>query len=918
MTLTPEQMQEGRVKGGMVASARRANEASERRYRMLELLRDGVTVKDAIAEIGVTDRTWRNWRRDHKEFRAATDAVRGMLDPDRDTDALKLSFTAWRKKYLDSDTTWFQAQLAEAIDDESIGGGTITLCLFPPEHGKRFRLDEPVPTPQGWTTMGELAPGDELFARDGSVTTVKGVSPVERVPAYRVVLSDGNEIEAGADHRWLVRCRDFDGERIIDTAELHRRTAQAKSRPVCRIPVADALELPDADLPLDPYALGAWLSDGHTDAARITCPADPEIIEHTGLTVSKVYADPSGRPATWAFTGLKSTLRELGVLGAKHIPSIYLRASIPQRQALLEGLMDTDGSCSTAGQCEFTTTDPRLADDVEELIWTLGHRVRRYKGTARLDGVDCGPKYRLSFYPDRPVFRLARKADRQNLARRQGERMRWRTVTAVEPIDDLLGVCISVTHPDRLYLAGRSFIVSHNTTLVEDYITWKFCVNKGYRVTYGSESQAHSRKALRRVRNRLEIDGPFPRLVSDYGPFAPAKRSWDHQGNQPWGQDFFDIYGRDKSDERDYSMVALGFGSQIAGSRTDLLVGDDLTSMRNNSQAPKLLETFRQDWLSRPGTKGRTVIIGTRVADGDLYDLMEQADLPDRIVRFKAHDPARIELFDTPWLWPDRYDEDEYAKMRKNVGEAAWARNYQQAPRLAGDSTFTDEMIENAKVPLRSVIHNPPEGTVGIVVGLDPGFGINATVGLGAAKDRCHVLGGRKDVGLTNNEQIMAACEQTYLDARGTTRLPWLHLVIEDKAFQKGLLDDAAMKDLQRKYGFSVHGHQTGINKYDENIGIPAMARDFRREVIELPGGTDPDTERFMVDFVPQMLRWRPNVKGTALEMDLVMAFWFGWLWWSKFRDALESHHTNRQSLDTGGLPWRPTVLPGGMTRMPA
>lgn len=592
MTLTPEQMQEGRVKGGMVASARRANEASERRYRMLELLRDGVTVKDAIAEIGVTDRTWRNWRRDHKEFRAATDAVRGMLDPDRDTDALKLSFTAWRKKYLDSDTTWFQAQLAEAIDDESIGGGTITLCLFPPEHGK--------------------------------------------------------------------------------------------------------------------------------------------------------------------------------------------------------------------------------------------------------------------------------------------------------------------------------------TTLVEDYITWKFCVNKGYRVTYGSESQAHSRKALRRVRNRLEIDGPFPRLVSDYGPFAPAKRSWDHQGNQPWGQDFFDIYGRDKSDERDYSMVALGFGSQIAGSRTDLLVGDDLTSMRNNSQAPKLLETFRQDWLSRPGTKGRTVIIGTRVADGDLYDLMEQADLPDRIVRFKAHDPARIELFDTPWLWPDRYDEDEYAKMRKNVGEAAWARNYQQAPRLAGDSTFTDEMIENAKVPLRSVIHNPPEGTVGIVVGLDPGFGINATVGLGAAKDRCHVLGGRKDVGLTNNEQIMAACEQTYLDARGTTRLPWLHLVIEDKAFQKGLLDDAAMKDLQRKYGFSVHGHQTGINKYDENIGIPAMARDFRREVIELPGGTDPDTERFMVDFVPQMLRWRPNVKGTALEMDLVMAFWFGWLWWSKFRDALDSHHTNRQSLDTGGLPWRPTVLPGGMTRMPA
>lgn len=578
--------------GGQAAAHRRSNEASERRYKVLEMLRDGWQVKDALAEIGVTDRTWRNWRNDHPEFKAATDAVRGMHDPDRDDDANRLTFSAWRLKYLKAESTWFQAQLADAIDDDTVGGGTITLCLFPPEHGK--------------------------------------------------------------------------------------------------------------------------------------------------------------------------------------------------------------------------------------------------------------------------------------------------------------------------------------TTTVEDYITWKFCMDKSYRVTYGSESQAHSRKALRRVRNRLEIDGPFPRLAADYGPFAPPKRSWDHHGNQPWGQDFFDIDGRTKSDERDYSMVALGFGSQIAGSRTDLLVGDDLTSLRNNGQAPKLLETFRQDWLSRPGTKGRTVVIGTRVADGDLYDLMEQADLPDKIVRFKAHDPQRIVLFDTPWLWPDRYSVDEYAKMRKNVGEDAWARNYQQQPRLAGSSTFTEQMLDKVKIPLRSVDHNPPPEVQGIIVGLDPGFGINATVGLGAARNRCHVLGGRKDVGLTNNEQIMAACEQTYLDARGTTRTPWMHLVIEDKAFQKGLLDDAAMHALQSKYGFSVYGHQTGTNKYDENIGIPAMARDFRREEILLPGADDEATELFMADFVPQMLRWRPNVKGTALEMDLVMALWFGWLWWSKFREALGSHHSNTQSLKTGGLPWTPTVLPGGMTRMSA
>lgn len=454
------------------------------------------------------------------------------------------------------------------------------------------------------------------------------------------------------------------------------------------------------------------------------------------------------------------------------------------------------------------------------------------------------------------------------------------------------------------------------TTVIEDFCTWRLATDKSYRITYGSESQAHARKALRRVRNRLEVDGPFPQMVGDFGPFAPPQRTVDHRGAQPWGQDFFDVAGRSKSDERDYSMVALGFGSQIAGSRTDLLIGDDLISMRNVNQSAKLLQTFRQDWLSRPGVHGRTVIIGTRVEDGDLYDLMEEADLPDWIVRFKAHDPRRIVQFGTPWLWPERYDEAGYAKLRKNVGEAAWHRNYQQKPRAAGDSTFTEEMLDKAANPLRSVLTKAPDDATGLIIGLDPGFGINATLAIAGNADRLWVLGGRKDEGLTNNAQIFGVCEQLANEHRHRN-LPWLHLTIEDKAFQKGLLDDAAMHELQENYGITVSGHQTGINKYDENIGIPAMARDFLRGIVEIPGADDEDTQRFLVDFRDQLLRWRPNVKGTALEMDFVMAFWFAWLWWTKFRAGL-STRTNPHPPETGALPWRPTVLPGGMTRMPA
>lgn len=454
------------------------------------------------------------------------------------------------------------------------------------------------------------------------------------------------------------------------------------------------------------------------------------------------------------------------------------------------------------------------------------------------------------------------------------------------------------------------------TTVVEDFITWRLATDKDYRITFGSESQNHARKALRRVRNRLEIDGPYPHLVADFGPFAPIGRNQDFRGAQPWGQDFFDVHGRAGGDERDYSMVALGFGSAVAGSRTDLLVGDDLMSMKNVNQAPTLLQTFRQDWLSRPGTKGRTVIVGTRVAPGDIYDLMEIEGLPDFIVRFKAHDPLRIVQFDTPWLWPERYSEAEYAKMRKNVGEAAWARNYQQQPLQAGDSTFKEDMLDEATNPLRSVLSKAPREAQGMFQGLDPGFGTNAIVTAAGNADTLWVLGCKVDHGLTSNQEIFAVCEAQAREHQ-TPWAPWMHLHIEDKAFQKGLLADAALKELQRTYGITALGHTTSDTKYDENIGIPAMARDFRRGAIELPGADDPDTDLQIGVLREELLRWRPHVKGTALKMDTVMALWFAWLWWSKWRASLASRHS-----PTGpsgpSLPWVPTVLPGGLTEMSA
>ena len=69
--------------------------------------------------------------------------------------------------------------------------------------GKALARTTPIPTPSGWTTMGDLVVGDVLFDEQGQRCTVTGVydQPPGR-PCNEVVFSDGSVIVADDDHQW--------------------------------------------------------------------------------------------------------------------------------------------------------------------------------------------------------------------------------------------------------------------------------------------------------------------------------------------------------------------------------------------------------------------------------------------------------------------------------------------------------------------------------------------------------------------------------------------------------------------------------------------------------------------------------------------------------------------------------------------
>jgi hypothetical protein len=393
---------------------------------------------------------------------------------------------------------------AMIIESGNLGGGT-----GDSQH-RALDLMTMIPTPSGWTTMGDLRVGDEVLDEAGKPCNVTGTYEVPDAESWRLEFSDGTHIDCCADHLWVTwteedrkahgRCLYTDsnsvpenwpqwrsrrgrGPQVRKTSEvletLERRNGAFRGNH--SIPMTAPLELPDAGLPVDPYALGAWLGDGTACNSSITVATGEEQITDEIRAAGYVITERASQrmPGSGSFNvgGLMTTLRKMDVLGNKHVPAQYLRASKAQRLALLQGLMDTDGGFHSAGQqVVFRNTSERLADAVVELARSLGQKPVKTKGRSPLVGVkgqecadgriDYGPSYTVTFCPTIQVFRLARKAALWNTDTGAGARLFHRFITGATQIANRPMRCITVDSPNSMYLAGEGMIPTHNTFLI--------------------------------------------------------------------------------------------------------------------------------------------------------------------------------------------------------------------------------------------------------------------------------------------------------------------------------------------------------------------------------------------------------------------------------------------------------------------
>jgi len=383
----------------------------------------------------------------------------------------------------------------------TVVSGTNTLLAHAVGAGKAQPLDAKVLTPEGWTLMGALKVGDSVITVDGEATAVTGVFPQGRKAIYKVTFSDGSSTECCDEHLWLTwsyrersqaqRAKKLGKEwlcgrpKVRSLSEIRRTLRSGHLNALNHsIPIVSPVHFAAQNVPVDPYLLGVLLGDG-TITGKFTqlTSADEDIVRHCqsrlgdNLELVKLKA-----PYQWGFRSqkvvgfgkekqpnpLRKALTGLGVQGTdcytKFIPDVYKFNTVDVRVALLQGLMDTDGSVQRRS-VYFHTSSPRLAEDVKFLVQSLGGTVLmttkrpkfRHNGEERIGALSYNLCLKL---PNEIMpFRLRRKRE---AVKAKSSYLPVRYIVDVVAIDEREAQCISVDHPSRLYVTD-DFIVTHNT-----------------------------------------------------------------------------------------------------------------------------------------------------------------------------------------------------------------------------------------------------------------------------------------------------------------------------------------------------------------------------------------------------------------------------------------------------------------------
>ena len=633
------------------------------------------------------------------------------------------------------------------------------LLLYPRGSFKALDLDTKIPTPHGFVLMRDIAVGDVVFDETGRTTAVVEVGPVfENRPCYEVEFSTGEKIVADAGHLWETDARrDRDAKRngrlkqkyvpcpSVKTTEDLAQSVFCRKEHNHRIRVANALIIEKKRYSIAPYVLGCWLGDGTSSTGQITI-ADQEIANE--IAKEGEIIRPTATKYRWVFNGgsahedyrkhsgksFSSRLRKLGLISNKHIPLAYLRGSYEQRLALLQGLMDTDGSCSKTGVCSFSNTNALLVEQVKQLLASLGFKPSNIGCyDAVLNSTVVGKFYVVLFkaYNDTVIFRLPRK---QKRLRPQGRitLQKYRHIVAVRAVESRPVRCIAVAAKRHLYLVGESCIPTHNSTIdVHDGAQWILNF-PDIRILFLTAAKDLAVGFVDDLKSVFVVKLEKPSFMNIFFPeFCVTEEAL-----QKMNMYEFTTPER-KIDRREPTATASSIESTLSGFHFDVIKADDMVSNSNSDTEEQCKKVSKNFYINRKMLMpfGYLDYIGTRYHDVDHYgdvleknvgefktekgpcwELIENTTTGFRVLIGRAWQPKPgfegkpfMELKENEvFLLFPQYLSYSFLRQEYSKDEISAESQYQQNPRQKMLVTFDRALLIGHTVPFTKVPYNGP------------------------------------------------------------------------------------------------------------------------------------------------------------------------------------------------------------------
>jgi len=645
------------------------------------------------------------------------DEIRNFFRASENLDEMVVKCVLWghhfMPKYFSKPTPDFHYNLVKRFFR---AGNDYTAC--PRGFAKDYWVETPTLTNEGFKKLKDIKVGDFVFGEDGKQTKViKKTEIFYDRNCYSVKFSDGSEIIAGETHDWLVEDsllrhridyvpRNGKKETVKSRkgTELLKKTTKELSEKLFinkngkrevnySIPVCKPVEFVEKAYEIDPYFLGQWLGDGTTKAPHITT-MDEETVEYIyeyadrmGYKVRVIRA--GGKSNTYCLSGgLQAKLKEVGVFGNKHIPDEYKFGSVEQRLALLQGLLDSDGTISKAGHSSFTSTNKNLAYDTLYLILSLGIKATIRNGIPKIGDKKCSRYYEINFTTNLEVFKLGRKKDRLPKFYSRNNR---RYIVAVDKVKSVPTQCLAVDNDSHLFLAGKELIPTHNTTMNQLCIFYS-CVNGlDEFIVLIEKTWNEASEVLEALREEAKLNDEIVRVYGDLTKVNAKGK--DQEGIRDSTGDFF-ING--------VRLRAKGFDSPIRGlksrhSRPTRVILDDIESdehIDNVEQRAKYLNNYIKGVI--PAVDNDTGVIkmwGTILHDDSLLNTLIN-NHNGRV--YAAWDKEHVLLWSSNWT-VDKLEKKREEMRISEKGDAGFYQEYFNQPISEEDQIFRKEMFRYFK-----------------------------------------------------------------------------------------------------------------------------------------------------------------------------------------------------------------------------